>query len=156
MDNKLYKKMNKAFDKAIKELIKANQQLRMTSLAIGTKDKISKLEYIRNFCIVKADAGRGIGKTRFIREHANSHSLVITPLRCRQAYSDNSWIVVSSRASFDNFKLFLRGRSSLNYIYVDEPSLIFHDWKIDLYDFLNCLAQSSVDFKKATVVMLGN
>lgn len=110
-----------------------------------TNQKINKVmklpDYALEYCTVKIDVGRNIGKTEYIKRHADNKSCIIVPRAAMKK------LYVPSRRKTYGFTLYsavevftlieqglLRGTSSFEKIYIEEPSFIWQVVKLsDFY-----------------------
>lgn len=77
----MYKEVAKDFEEIVTKLIKTNHINRLLHKDI--KPALSHLHWLREFCTISINMGRAIGKTRYIRLHANSNDVIISRnLRC--------------------------------------------------------------------------
>lgn len=77
----MYKEVAKDFEEIVTKLIKTNHINRLLHKDI--KPTLSHLHWLREFCTISINMGRAMGKTRYIRLHANSNDVIISRnLRC--------------------------------------------------------------------------
>ncbi len=110
-------------------------------LPMGVRETMSPAHYASEFCTIAVDVGRRIGKTQYIKDHANAESLIVVANQAQRddldrAFSKNNvhpTIVTASMLDHNEFRS-RKNYNSFAKIYVDEPKLVYryihHD---DLY-----------------------
>ena len=113
--------MNNNFDEIVTGLINLSESKRMNN--VNLKKMMGARLYTLDFCTVRVDAGRGVGKTTYIKKHAGILDLVIVPTRrliLNQYGETNDFDIVSG----DRFDFRRTGGRDYRRIYIDEPSLV--------------------------------
>ena len=104
------------FDDAIKILILLNKKNRNT-----TQNLYSFSDYAQEYCTVKCDVGRQIGKSTYIKTHADDKSLVVMNNRMIKHFSiKNRKFDLCSPSDLLNNSHYLH-KKKYETIYVDEP-----------------------------------
>jgi len=137
------------FDKAIDLLIKENKKHR--NRFMKESKKISGILYLNSFCTVHCSAGRGIGKTNYIGNHATDKDIIILQDRAHVFYFTKQFNGhrFFNVYSIDQVPNILKGRRFQD-IYIDEPQLCFKN-----YDKFKFYQDISFDGKDHTIIMLG-
>lgn len=106
-------------------------------------------EFVMEFGTISLDIGRGIGKSKFIRENAKPNDLVLLgdleSIRYLNRYIPTK-IICPKIHSLEYIKNY---GQRFNVIWVDEPRLVFKEFS--KYDIMKCLI---VDYGQ-TVIILG-
>ena len=120
----------KLFYDVIKILILLNKKRRV----LIDKNLFSFSAYAQEYCTVKCDIGRQIGKSTYIKTYADHKSLVVVwSKRMKQNFSNRNFDVVCSHD-------LVAGKKFPEYktIYVDEPRFVFNNISISkFYDLLS-------------------
>jgi hypothetical protein len=142
---------NVDFDMLTRFAIKVNQSNR--ERAERNHDLCSPLIWLQEYCTVKVDVGRGVGKTDFIVGNLTDKDVVLV-------FNRNMKNIIQNRLNdgkemrnvidVKTFSPYNMGLKSPEYIFIDEPSLVFNNVRYeDIMRFF-------VDEKKyQTVVALG-
>ncbi len=128
------------FENLLLGLIKINKNQREKFKS--NKLNYSAIEYAKEFCTIRLNIGRGVGKTNFINKYAEKGDLIIT------YNSKNSFLKKNYELNLGSDVIGLCGEKDMchklskkNYIniFVEEPSIIsssYPDFIEDLYTFL--------------------
>ena len=141
-------KMCNQFQSTVDRLIEINRMQEKYYKPLLKHSMVPEL-YVMEFCTVGVDAGRMIGKTTYIREHANKDSLIIIPANEIRVFSYNKNIatVLSSKQVKNG-----NARNKVfTTIYVDDPFWVFKD--ISKEELYRELANKYVD---QLFILLGN
>ena len=146
--------MNNNFDEIVTGLINLSESKRMNN--VNLKKMMGARLYTLDFCTVRVDAGRGVGKTTYIKNHAGILDLVIVPSRRLMlnefAEVMNDLDIVSS----DYFDFRRIGGRDYRGIYIDEPSLVVENSADRIIsrveDIIDILVNPSIE---QTFVLLG-
>ena len=145
--------MNNNFDEIVAGLINISESKRINNANL--KKMMGARAYTLDFCTVRVDAGRGVGKTTYIKNHAGAADLVIVPskrLLYHQFGGRNDFDIVSG----DQFDFRRIIGKYYRRIYIDEPSLVVEsatDWVIGrVEDIIEMLIDP---LNEQTFVLLG-
>jgi len=113
------------------------------------KEQLPLNDYLKQFCTIRCDIGRQIGKTSYIKLHSDENSLVIVcdlqPVGCFEHSNTNVVTVTQIKNGY------LRGKRLYTKIFIDEPSYVFKDISVDvLYKELAAVSSSDT-----TIIQLG-
>lgn len=131
--------MKNNFDKAVKMLIKQNQENRK-NFHSKIYDFNFPSMFISELCTVHVNIGRATGKTQFIKNNATKDDLVIA--YSRNVYEDcskhNYHILFAQGSNISHFTDAIRGLRIKN-IYIDEPELVCKTLGIKLEEIYNII-----------------
>jgi hypothetical protein len=160
---------------AIDNLIKLNMKIRK-NLDPDIRMNISAGSFAVDFCTVRFNIGRRVGKTRYIEEHADDHSLTIVAnhhirrnLRNTKGMIFTAHEIDSGGLHIQNQTRYLDGDSKFSgvdhyksdgkifeftRVYVDEPSFVFKDKNhmLDIYHIICRLNRNTTP----TFILLGS
>lgn len=124
-----------SYNDLIEGLIETNKLYRK-HIQLSDRYAISPLFYTIEFCTIAVDIGRGVGKTTFIKNHAQKDDLVIVANHNlkRIQYGMNTLFMVIIPDEIYKIK----GKKFKN-IYIDEPKKVFvgdFEKKTDMYNLL--------------------
>ena len=119
--------------------IKENKRIR--DLNYSAFHSLPHSQYLKQFCTIHIDIGRGVGKTTYITENATTNDLVI--VHSRNAGCD----IFKKRTYLGGILWGIDGMNevtlcNVNFVYVDEPSLLM----IDLDDVYHLFAVHNPTF----------
>lgn len=136
------------YNELVEELIDTNKQYRKM-FGDNNKQFLSPVFYAVDFCTVAVDIGRGVGKTTFIKNHANKNDLVIVsnPIAKKFSYGMNTEYKVITLDELDKS----RGRR-YETIYIDEPTAVFKGEPNSKFQMYQVLADPMME---QTFVLLG-
>lgn len=131
-------------------LIELNKENR--SLHSMSKNQISSVSWLYEFCRVSVDIGRGIGKTHYILSKATKDDLIVVgnthSLEQYKKQLAKATIIIPTR----NTMAFIGNKHNPFYsVYVDEPLMVFSD-NTHIYDFLNWICDPAIE---QTIIELG-
>jgi hypothetical protein len=142
---------NVDFDTLTRFAIKVNQGNR--ERAERNRSLCSPLMWLQEYCTVRVDVGRGVGKTDSIARYLTDKDVVLV-------FNRNMKNIIQNRLNngkemrnvidVKTFSPYNMGLSSPEYIFVDEPSLVFNSVRYE--DIMRFFVD---DKKYQTVVMLG-
>jgi hypothetical protein len=134
------------FYEILDNLIIFNKQYRPKDAKIA----LSPVHYLKEFCTVSVNPGRGVGKTSYILDRAKNGDLVIVPPFVRMAHLYAQIVPMNLGLYMLGTNTFRGERYEYETIYVDEPNKCFVE--MDFYEFLRRIAVPEIE---QTIVCLG-
>ena len=143
-----------SFESLLLGLIEINKKQR--EIFKSNKLNYSAIDYAKEFCTIRLDIGRGVGKTNFINKHAKKGDLIVTynsksVFHREHCESDFEYDVISLYGNND----MCHKLSKKNYtnIFVEEPSIISSSYPDFIKDLYNFLVDPNIE---QTFIILGN
>lgn len=139
--------MDNKFNRLVDSLISYNKDLR-DSLPHTHYTALSNVSFTREFCTIRCNVGRRVGKSSYIERRAGINDLVIVP---NQNLKKSGLATIITASEVKRIPKTYRGRIRPKYvnIYVDEPRMCADYLSIEeMYDILVCS-------KLQTFILLG-
>ena len=92
------------------------------------KQMVSAIAYLNDFCTVAIDLGRGVGKTKFIMDHATADDLIVCSNRAAQMEIRHYVQGATVLAADDDLRMLKGNRREFVDLYIDDPHLCF-EWE---------------------------
>lgn len=136
------------FPRLLDALIELNRTHRHEVAGSGVRQQFGSMAFAAQFCTVTCDIGRGVGKTEYIKSHANEGCLVVVPNddMAKALYGRNTPFTVCSARQLQG----VAAEKRFHTIFVDDPAYVF--LAIDRTKFYSWLV---VDGMEQTFVLLG-
>lgn len=133
-----------SYDYAIRLLISINRENRVKYN--DAKIMYPLYRYVREFCTISVDVGRGVGKTEFIQNHASYQDLVIVFSKTeKERLAKKIPAIVLTPDEIVS----LRPSRIFETIYIDEPDLVFR------YQDKDTILKNIIFSENQTIIMLG-